>query len=364
MQFLTIDSVAGFLIQQELISPDVIVQGKFYARQVSRRNSNFEVRIGDRDGYFIKQPAASLEADPATISREATFYAAASADIPSIQEFIPKFLDYFDSPPTLVIELVKEAEPLSVSLNRRGAGRSVAFIAAKLGRALALVHDIDPVRLRSQGLLVGNPSTPPWIFGARQPRPQMLRIISPGNLTLIATLQNTDSFALLDTLGAAYQYSCVIHGDIRSENLLIASFEQCDLRLAVIDWEHVQFGDPAWDIACTFQELALSLMRYQLDEPTKANARDPAGEQMLHSAVQALWHSYSSARGLTADAARALLRRVVLFSAAKMVLTAYEIAIDHVSLPPLSRALLTISAAIMTDPALEQVRFYGLYNVE
>ena len=51
-----------------------------------------------------------------------------------------------------------------------------------------------------------------------------------------------------------------------------------------------------------------------------------------------------------------------VFSAARLIQTAYEMAQTAQTLPAASVLLLQISANLLTDPAVRQVQLYGLFQ--
>ena len=99
----------------------------------------------------------------------------------------------------------------------------------------------------------------PWVLRVHQPVPAVLASVSRGNLGIVRILQTEEGLGThLDRLAERWIPGCVIHGDIRLDNVLIrpntAENEDGQVELWIADWEAVGFGDPAWDVAGTLQD--------------------------------------------------------------------------------------------------------------
>ena len=130
-----------------------------------------------------------------------------------------------------------------------------------------------------------------------------------------------------------------------------------------MDWETVQFGDPAWDIAGALQDFVLFWVSSMtqgvasIDEMV-ATARYPL--IVLQSAIRSLWRGYKQTAQLAADESADLIGRAVRFSAARLIQSAYEMAMSAQALPVSSVLLLQISANLLADPQTGQVQLYGI----
>lgn len=102
---------------------------------------------------------------------------------------------------------------------------------------------------------------------------------------------------------------CLIHGDLKHDNLLLKAEARGGLRVTVVDWEMARIGDPAWDLAAL-------VMRF----PTAAGEEPPWPPANLDAAAR-LIRRYSQASGLPAPA---LAQRVLLYTGVWLVMTALQ----------------------------------------
>jgi aminoglycoside phosphotransferase (APT) family kinase protein len=196
----------------------------------------------------------------------------------------------------------------------------------------------------------------------------MLATLSRGNFQLLRALQTEGRFGeQFEQLRRQWQPDTVIHNDVKGDNVLVLPGEPAARRtlsaIRIVDWEFVQFGDPAWDVAGAFQDfvsLWVNSMTFSaLDvEEVVASARDPW--PAVRVAVRELWRGYTASAGLSASEAKRLLLRAVAFSSARLIQTAYEGTHPLDVLPKKAVLLLQISANVMSDPEAARGQFYGI----
>ena len=102
------------------------------------------------------------------------------------------------------------------------------------------------------------PREPPWVFGFRRPEISWLADLTAAHAELLQILQTDVTFAArFDQLAKCWRTEALIHGDVRFDNTLIQVTELGDvssIKLWIVDWEMVQIGDPAWDVAGALQD--------------------------------------------------------------------------------------------------------------
>ena len=164
----------------------------------------------------------------------------------------------------------------------------------------------------------------------------------------------------------------LIHGDIKSDNILVAApldgGESEAQWLWIVDWELVQIGDPAWDLGSALHDYLIlwtSSMPLRPDRSVAEminQARYPLS--VLRPAIRALWQGYRAAAGLDVpgnkSGADALFRRAVAFSAARLFMAALELAHEQEELPVQSVLLIQLGVNILADLDSAQFQLYGI----
>lgn len=115
-------------------------------------------------------------------------------------------------------------------------------IGAALGRALALLHtataDLPTVSVANCGV-IALPDTP-----AEQRR---LSDDSPSGKQAIARVCDDDDISgVLRTTAASFSPTCLIHGDVKWDNIVVD--DGPPPKVLLFDWELSGRGDPAWDL--------------------------------------------------------------------------------------------------------------------
>ncbi len=366
---LDVDNCASFLIERGLIDTDWIVDGTLTIWSVARRNRNLLVRGPGQAGYLVKQPDGPSDAGEITLLAEADFYEfcqqnSRSGDLLHLPaDVIPRLADRVVATSVLVIELVRDAGSLDTFLHRAQENDGqVASLSVAVGRALGMIHRAfrDPA-LAGDPYLARLPRHIPWVLMAHRPSPWLLASLSPANHQTLRILQSQPGLGeQLDQLRARWRPETLIHGDVKFDNILVRPPDGAWL----VDWELVQFGDPAWDLAGILQDFvrfwtaSMPLSSSLTAEQMVAQARYPIAS--LRGAVRAFWNGYRSAALLPASESEALLSRAVAYSAARLVQTAYELSYESQRMSAQSVILLQISANLLTDPGRGQLHLYGI----
>ncbi|MGH9762256.1 MAG: phosphotransferase, partial [Blastocatellia bacterium] len=238
-----------------------------------------------------------------------------------------------------------------------------------LGSGLATLHKTLPLSgLGSAPGLAWLHRGVPWVMQVHKPGPGLLATISPANYQTLRILQTQEDLSQrLDVIKKMWQPKCVIHGDIKSDNILLVApgGETNALGIRLVDWETIQIGDPAWDVAGALQDFILfwiSSMPVGIGSPDEMvrNAMYPLAS--IQAAIRAFWRAYRGASALTQAEADALLIRAVQFSAARLIQSAYEIAQNSQVLPATSVLILQIGSNILAGPEMAQVQLFGVFQ--
>lgn len=352
---LNVDNAAGYLIERGLMSVDSILTGDLIISSAARRNRNLRVKRKEDASYLIKQPDDPASGAYQTLRAEAAWYSFCfeEAEAEPMRAYLPR-LRFFDPERSLVIlDLLDGAVPLWQHPQREDASRLV-------GTALATFH--RTFRGTTNPRLGWLHRQTPWVMRVHKPSPDLLSSLSPANVETLRILQTQEQIsAHLDALRRQWRVETVIHNDIKSDNILVVKGGEC---VSLVDWELVQLGDPAWDIAGLLQDFILLWVTSMTVTPgattemLAASARLPLAD--LQKAIRAFWKSYRAAADLTPDQAARLITRAVAFSAARLIQSAYEMGAVTPALAPASVLLLQVSANLLRDPEAGQVQLYGL----
>jgi hypothetical protein len=366
---LDVDTAVPYLLERKLIDADAVLDGVLAVTSAPRRNRNLRVETG-AGGYVIKQPDDPAWGGYRTLGAEVAFYVFCQQEpaAAALAEILPR-LAFVDPERSLfALELVPAATDLWRRFWTAGPEAFPTDVGRLVGRALGVVHrTFRDAALLAAPALAGLSAAIPWVMRVHQPRPELLATISAANCQTLRILQTQGHLgAALDRLRAAWRPDTVIHGDIRSDNILIAPPAVPGAggeTVRLVDWELVQRGDPAWDVAGVLQDTVVfwisSMSPATADvSALAASARFPWS--ILQAYLRSFWQGYRQAAGLTADEENALLLRAVAFSGARLVQSAYEGSDASDTLPPQSVLLLQVSANVLAEPESAQLQLYGI----
>jgi hypothetical protein len=366
---LDVDTAVPYLLDKKLIDRDAILDGALTVRSAARRNRNLRVEttVG---GYLIKQPDDPAEGGYHTLRMEVDFYSFCQQEpaVGAMAAVLPRLV-FFDPERSLfALELLPAATDLWRRLWAAGPQGFPLETGRQVGQTLGVVHRTfrDPALGRAPAL-AGLSSAVPWVMMVHRPGPELLATISAANYQTLRILQTQGRLGeSLDRLRGAWLPETVIHSDVKCDNILVsppAAPGGGGETIRLVDWELVQWGDPAWDVAGVLQEIVLfwiNSMPLGAGEvrAMAASARFPWG--ILQGYLRSFWQGYQQTAGLTADGANATLLRAVAFSGARLVQTAYEVAQEWETMPAQAVLLLQVSAHLLADAESAQLEFYGI----
>nr|NLR88817.1 aminoglycoside phosphotransferase family protein [Rhizobium sp. P28RR-XV] len=319
-------------------------------------------------GFLVKQSNGPSES-PTTLRNEAAFYLFCHEHLTgaSVLNILPRFVRFDEDRSVLVLELLSEAMPLwqhylaQTDIPRRPT--------VDLGRALGSWH--AAFRLRSplsDNSLKWLPTHLPQILRIHRPSIDWLADISAGGYEILRILQSRRRLMRqLDKLSSAWTPNTIIHGDIRADNILVIPSQPESVQLRLVDWELVQYGDPAWDLAGAFQDLLLFWISTIPDLPETSNSDLELRTAQAHyplaviqAALRAVWHGYRETADLRSASMHFVLSRAIQFSSIRLIQAALEATQGGGPLPSKAVLLLQIASNILDDPATAQVRLFGI----
>ena len=356
------------LLEWGLVDRRAIVEGDLELSSVARRNRNWKVESHRGGSYLVKQPEPGTTA-VRTLETEARFYAFCDRESAAAgaTRFMVRHRPVASESPVLVVELVENGRSLWRELRARPAEDLPLAVFTLLGQALATIHQtFRSLNLSGEPTLAELDGAPPWPFRLNRPRPPQLRRLSPARRLILKIVQSEAGiYAALDRVVERWRTETLIHGDIRSGNVLVVAGDDgrpSDLRL--IDWELVQRGDSAWDLAGAFQDLILFwLLSMPRSADLDSRARVAEAEYplaMIQSAMRALWGGYAERRALAGDSAEAFLRRAVPYAGVRMIQTAWEYGRERERLPSVAVLLMQVVQHVLENPTAARIELFGL----
>lgn len=361
---------ASFLLRLGLIGHNAIIDGALTFRGERRRNHNLRVE-GPGAGFLVKQSLEVPGAPTETLPFEARFlgFCRDQPAMARVSRCIPRLTHDNPRDGVLVVELIPRSVALWSYLELHG-DRALATSAGRaLGGALGLIHrSFTELGPETSSQLTWMTRGLPWAMRLHRPSPGMLPELSQGHRELLKVLQTEPGFwDRLEQMCERWKPTTVIHGDIKLENVLVRiGEEQGDeaVELWIADWEMVQYGDPAWDLAGALHDFlvfwvsSMPLSSDMTGEEMAARARVPLA--FLRQATRALWYSYRAQSGLAHASASEFLSRAISFSAGRLVQSAFERLVRADRLAGEAVLLLQISANLLADPDRAQLHLYGI----
>jgi hypothetical protein len=359
---LTAIDVLPYLRERGLVEPVEIVDGEIAVIDATRRNSNFRVQRRTGAGYLLKQ--ASADGSQHTLYCEAAAYGFFQADAraAALRAWLPQLYRYVAEDALLVFQLVEGAESLWQYCEARPS--FPPSVGPLVGRALAELHrSCRAAELAGDARLQMLPRAAPFILWAHKPGPEILATISPANYRTLAILQNEGELARhLDRLRKDWRAEALVHGDVKSDNLLVVAGPP--ERLVLVDWELAHFGDPAWDVGNALHDLlgfwirSMPIARGLEPAQMMAGARHPLAT--LQPAMRGLWLEYRAAAPVDAAGADEFLLRCTRYCAARLAQNAYESSQGQAALSNQAVMMLQIAANVFADPARAAVALFGI----
>lgn len=289
------------------------------------------------------------------IAREAAFYRWANshpAGTP-LRTFLPELI-YFDAAKSvLVLRLLNK--------DRTPDSQLVLQIRA-LATCLAACYGISMDRYHQDFCL---PQGPPWELDLARPLPLSLRLLAPAQLEVFRAIQAEPRLIpIYDALREGWVPQSLTHGDLKWVNVFVEAQAGEARRVLLLDWELIQWGDPAWDLAAVFHAvLTESVLRLEIPRACDANqASQLLGEIIVatHQHQREFWDRYRAAVDLSDGTTAELLDRVPSYAGVRLIKSAYEWCQAERTIPRRAAAILQLGMNMILEPLSARRLVLGL----
>lgn len=351
---LTPQNLAHYLIERGMVTRESVVSGSLEIVEISRRNRNFKVTERNGQGYFVKQVRQWDAEATRTLQTEAECYRLATRDaaLEGIAAIVPRFCLFDPRSSVLITELLDGAQTIAEH-HFRSDDFPIA-VAEQLGQAFGTYHRSAMANPRAgqNGLFLRR--TPLALSMCEMPS-QAAAHFSAGIHQMLGMLRQFPQFGqALETLRSNWSCESLIHGDIKWENCVLCPGSNGHLRLKIVDWELADWGDPCWDVAGIMSAYLLfwvqSLPLNSLAAPGAMVERARYPIERMQPAIRSFWSHYADCRQVSAQAARDLLRRIMLYTGARIIQTAFEMLQTAPTANPVTVLLLQLSMNVLEKP--------------
>jgi aminoglycoside phosphotransferase (APT) family kinase protein len=301
----------GILDRADVVSGDLMIGGDM------SRHQAYVIMRKHGPSFFAKHVRAGQPAAAETLKHEAVCYRliAEEPELAALRPVVPRFLAYDAGENMLVTEFVRGADNL-LTFHRKQRGFSTS-VASALGRTLGDLH-----RKTAKPKAKELQTMTPWVFSFHLS--PIFQQQSAANVHLRQLISTPYFIPTLDRLRQEWQPDAFIHGDLKWENCVLEDGEE-NGRLLVVDWEIGNLGDPLWDVGSILNSYVgawVSSIPVVNGEANPAGAEYPLAH--IRPAMRSFWESYIESRGVESSARPGMLRRVILFMAARLLQTVYE----------------------------------------
>jgi Phosphotransferase enzyme family len=365
---MTDEGVVAFLFEHGLVTERDLLDDHLTIEQVTGRNRNFRVvvgtEIGTKKGYFLKQTPEDDDGGRPLLTAESVIYEHSPADpaYSALAPFLPRFHMFDRARGVLVVDL-----EMDMGVAWDGDDVPPTTVAHAVADAVAACHSLPREAIDAYFPGRSAPARRPWVLTIARPNVTDLRELSPAQAQVIRIVQGRPNLEQqIDDLAATWVDTTFVHGDLKWSNILVRTGPIPEGRSAVtlVDWELAALGDPAWDVGSMLHSyLAYAVLGLPVDERATAeeatrlfaNALPPVQAQL-----RAFWSRYVMATmGSEQDVAR-LLKRVVPYTGARLLQSAFEWCHGEAHVPRSATAVLQIGINILGHPDAARHNLLGL----
>ncbi len=348
-------NLVHYLLDRGLLSTAVVVDGEVLVVRCHGRHQSFKVSGPGWAGYFVKQVRLWSPWEHTLLRREALVYqlAAEQGRYAAIQELLPRRRLYDSDLHLLVLELLPGAPTLAEHYNQLQ--EMPAQLGGALGTALGKIHEHLGGSLTVPSMAPYFRGDLPWVLDGEHPERT-----PPGSTPALAEVlrllrEDAEVAPAIQAAARRWEATGLIHGDMKWENCLVLSdTSEGDKAVKFIDWELADLGDPCWDVAGILQSFLThwltALSMPPEESPPRLGSEARASLERLRPAIRTFRESYLAVRVLPEQRIPELLERITIFTAARLLQTAFELVAPCHELTPYAVGMLRVARNLLKDP--------------
>lgn len=361
---LTPENIYRFLHKRQLIDSDAVVKGNFMVIPANTRNTILKIMVQKHNSLFVKQ----MGTDPVStgqFQREINAYALFknNDEYAALANLVPDLIDNDDENNIIITRLLPDAKNLSeyYMLTKN----FDINLAKEQAHILSACHIMPDTKTHTLGF----PKILPWVLRLNQFKACDFFVGNEASTSIIQLIKDNNILqnALID-LAASWQYTHLIHGDIKWINFLATTNNDNKLTQKLIDWELADMGDPLWDVAGLLQSyISIWLLGFDNNNPYSNELPDsmkPFDMKKLQPSAQAFLKEYMALQQYPEEYHGYFYDRVMRLTAARIIQTSVEATTYHSKIEANYMRCIQLAFNIMKDPmaALDELFNIKLYH--
>ncbi len=343
------ENIYYYLHKRQLLNEDAAINGNYMVHPIKTRNDNMKILMTPKDSLFIKQ----LDMDKVSTSlfnREVLTYQLFKnySDFSAIAAHTTALLDYDDENNVIVMALVPNSKNLSEHyMLQKTFDLNIAEQQAKI---IADCH----IKINEKVDTTKYPKALPWVLQINQHKAEDFFVNNTFSANILSLIKGNDLLInTLTRLAKSWQFTHLIHGDIKWINFLITQ-EGNEIQQKLIDWELADIGDPVWDVAGLVQSyISTWLLGFDnanpFSEALPEHFKSFDIKQMQPSA-KAFLYKYMALKKFEPAEEAAFLIKTIELSAARILQTSVEGITYHSKIEANNMRCIQVAFNILKDP--------------
>lgn len=343
---LSLENLHFYLLENGTLDMASIINGSYCAAQSKTRNITFNVTRSSGKNLFVKQLTQFDAQNNYILQKDATclWLIKNEPAYAALSQYVPEYFGYDTTNQVLITEYLPDSSNLEMHL--RLADGNLDYFIEPLVDILTALHIPLTEALQNVPSMRFFQKQIPWTMNLGMPNSGS----QPGNSPVMQTVMaNPDYQAMLKDARNQYEFTSLIHGDIKWMNFLVHGAKGQE-QLSIIDWEIADIGDPMWDVAGIFMSMLMlavaespyqpkDMSQFPINEPIKALT--PCWPHMAK-----FWRLYTAKNKASIKNVQTSLEKALHYTGARLIQTAVEYNMHVTELNPNSNRLMLACVAL------------------